>query len=217
MEQFAHLPSNQQEGLKKLMSLIGPDGAAHLDSQGPDAVNAPLEAFSQNENALLEYVQQNMTEATASVTPRPASDGAPRAKPLMVSVKTFEGKEGESLMLWFREVKMAMASAMLKTEQQRVCGEAGERLLVAQVYSGTCGVRTEVSFGELTSGMDKSRTGNPRRKVPTEIGVCPLCQPLWARLPSGSGDAPRTSCRSSLGLEWESGRNQPWTQPPQPS
>jgi len=97
------------------------------------------------------------------------------------------------------------------------CGEAGERLLVAQVYSGTCGVRTEVSFGELTSGMDKSRTGNPRRKVPTEIGVCPLCQPLWARLPSGSGDAPRTSCRSTLGLEWESGRNQPWTQPPQPS
>jgi hypothetical protein len=98
-----------------------------------------------------------------------------------------------------------------------MCGEAGERLLVAQVYSGTCGVRTEVSFGELTFGMDKSRTGSPRRKVLAEIGVCPLCQPLWARLPSGSGDALRTSCRSSLGLEWESGRNQPWTQPPQPS
>jgi hypothetical protein len=35
MEQFAHLPPNQQEGLKNLMSLIGPDGVAHLASQGP--------------------------------------------------------------------------------------------------------------------------------------------------------------------------------------
>jgi hypothetical protein len=42
MEQFAHLPTNQQEGLKKLMSLIGPDGLAHLASQGPDAVSARL-------------------------------------------------------------------------------------------------------------------------------------------------------------------------------
>jgi hypothetical protein len=32
MKQFTHLPPNQQEGLKKLMFLIGPDGVGHLAS-----------------------------------------------------------------------------------------------------------------------------------------------------------------------------------------
>jgi hypothetical protein len=99
MAQFAQLPPNQQEGLKRLMPLVGPEGVAHHTSQSPDAVNMRLEAFFSTRNALLEHVQQKMTKATASVTPMPSSDGAPRAKPLMVSVQTFEGKEGESLML----------------------------------------------------------------------------------------------------------------------
>jgi hypothetical protein len=142
MEQFAHLPPNQQKGLKKLMSLVGPEGVAHLSSQGPGVVNMRLEAVSQYENALLEHVQQKMTEATASATPRPTSDGAHRAKPLMVNVKTFEGKEGESLMLWVREVEMAMASAMLNTEQQRVA------LAISKLdgQALTCGTSVDTAF-----------------------------------------------------------------------
>jgi hypothetical protein len=33
MEQFAHLPLNQQKGLKRLMSLVGPEGVVHLASR----------------------------------------------------------------------------------------------------------------------------------------------------------------------------------------
>ena len=55
--------------------------------------------------------------ASSKVTPVPNAE--PKARPLHVNVKPFEGKEGENLQFWMREVEMAMDSAMLHSEHQK--------------------------------------------------------------------------------------------------
>ncbi|KAG6613595.1 Gag protein [Phytophthora cinnamomi] len=100
MEQaaFVNLAPGQTVALKKLVSLLGPEGEAHLVSQGPDAINSRLEAFSHYENALLEHIQQRMSATAPAMVPSAPRGRVFRPKPLMLSVKT--SSVGQAFPTW---------------------------------------------------------------------------------------------------------------------
>ncbi|CEG35893.1 Retrotransposon gag domain [Plasmopara halstedii] len=95
-------------------------------------------------NALLEYLQQKMSAIFASVMPPLVMDDFSRPKPLMVSVKVFERKDGDNLLFWVRKVELAIASAML--QQKRVALAIPKLGGRAREWALTCGPSVGAAF-----------------------------------------------------------------------
>ena len=73
----------------------------------------------QYEASLLGQVQDQMASAmpTRYVS---VPDEETRPRPLRVEGKNYSGKEGENLILWLREIEMAMISGLIKLDHQQV-------------------------------------------------------------------------------------------------
>uniref|UniRef100_M4BU32 Gag protein n=1 Tax=Hyaloperonospora arabidopsidis (strain Emoy2) TaxID=559515 RepID=M4BU32_HYAAE len=105
--------------MEKLTASLGPEYVEFLVSQGPEVLTARVEGFLQYEASLLGQVQDQMASAmpTRYVS---VPDEEARHRPLRVKVKNYTGKEGENLILWIREIEMAMRSGLIKLDDQQV-------------------------------------------------------------------------------------------------
>ena len=111
METVVNLSDAQQLAFEKFKALVGDDQMDAIIAAGPEVFLSRLEAFMAFEARLVgqvyDYITSVMPARHASVT-----DSEPKARPLVLNAKTFQDKKEGNLLLWIREMEVAISSAL---------------------------------------------------------------------------------------------------------
>uniref|UniRef100_H3GXG2 Reverse transcriptase/retrotransposon-derived protein RNase H-like domain-containing protein n=1 Tax=Phytophthora ramorum TaxID=164328 RepID=H3GXG2_PHYRM len=94
---FPHLNDSQFESVRKITGIFGMDALQSLAAATPADQLERVSAFDTYEQGLIAH-----------------------PKPLRLKVNPYEGKEGENLHFWVREVELAMNAALVSDERLRV-------------------------------------------------------------------------------------------------
>ncbi|KAG3232634.1 hypothetical protein PI124_g22285 [Phytophthora idaei] len=111
--EFPHLNDSQYESVQKMAGIFGVDALQSLVAATPAEQAERVNAFDTYERGLIDHVRGSMQPPMPEVKPS-------HQKPLRLKVNPYEGKEGENLHFWVREVELAMDAALISTEQLRV-------------------------------------------------------------------------------------------------
>ena len=96
---YLSLSEAQHLALDKLTALVGIEQINYIMVQGPDELQARFDAFMRYEAAFIGQIHDHV----ASVMPTrytPVTEEDTKARPLTLSVNTFEGKKGDDFRLW---------------------------------------------------------------------------------------------------------------------
>uniref|UniRef100_A0AAV1T1N7 Retrotransposon gag domain-containing protein n=1 Tax=Peronospora matthiolae TaxID=2874970 RepID=A0AAV1T1N7_9STRA len=145
MENSTPLSEAQKVALDELTASLGPEYVEFLVSQGPEVLNARVESFMQYEAALLGQVQDQIASAmpTRYVS---VPDEEAKPLPLRVEVKTYFGKEGDNLILWIREIEMAMRSGLITLDHHQVLLAISKLDGRAREWALTCSTSVDIEF-----------------------------------------------------------------------
>ncbi|ETO99594.1 hypothetical protein F441_22990 [Phytophthora nicotianae CJ01A1] len=109
--EFPHLNDSQFESVRKMAGIFGMQALQSLVASTPAEQVERVNAFDTYEQGLIAHVRGNLQA--------PAAEGKPpHPKPLRLKVTPYEGKKGENLHFWVRELRAAFLPANYEYRQR---------------------------------------------------------------------------------------------------
>ncbi|CAH0475243.1 unnamed protein product [Peronospora belbahrii] len=165
------LSQAQQEGLQKLLPILGPKGVKYIIAQCEEKDNKRIHLCLN----LVEHVKAQMFSSAPSPKATMAQGVVRRPNPIQMEVDKFDGKEGDNLMLWFRQVVSDMFIADITYEPYRVGFATGKLGGLAKQWAFTCGASLQdATWADLKVQM--TRSSAPPNQAPRNSSRLLACR-----------------------------------------